>query len=305
MSRLAAGIDIGGTKIAIGLINEQGEVLAKSSLKTDLTLTPSDMLGQVADEVKKLADEQGVALQDLKGIGVGAPGPLNTKTGTLTCPPNLKSWWGYPVVERLGELLPVPIHMENDATAATLAEKWVGAARDENHFIFITISTGIGAGIYLHGKLITGSTGNAGDAGFMIVHPQDPISQDNASGFWELLASGTAIARQASELLGRDVTSKEAFDLAAQGDPVIGPLIERVYTYIGMGCVSLINLLDPSKIVIGGGVSQVGEPLFSAVRAYAAAHALNPSGRETLIVPAKLQQDAGLIGAAALVHCSY
>jgi glucokinase len=305
MGNLAVGIDIGGTKIAIGLIDERGEVMAKSSLKTDLSLTPGDMLGQVAEVVKTLADEQGVALQELKGIGVGAPGPLNTKTGRLTCPPNLKSWWDYPVVERLGELLPLPISMENDATAATLAEKWVGAARDSEHFVFITISTGIGAGIYLHGKLITGSTGNAGDAGFMIVHPQGPIKRDEASGFWELLASGTAIARQSSELLGREVTSKEAFDLAAQGDPQIAPLIERVYTYIGMGCVSLINLLDPSKIVIGGGVSQVGDPLFQAVRQYVAAHALNPSGRETLIVPAKLQQDAGLIGAAALVHCSY
>ncbi|MHA6483063.1 ROK family protein [Paenibacillus sp. strain BS8-2] len=305
MSSLAVGIDIGGTKIAVGLIDDRGEVLIKRSLKTDLSLTPGDMLGQVADVVQALADEQRVALHELKGIGVGAPGPLNTRTGRLTCPPNLKSWWDYPIVDRLGELLPLPIKMENDATAATLAEKWVGAAQEEDHFVFITISTGIGAGIYLHGKLISGSTGNAGDAGFMIVHPQGPIKSDEASGYWELLASGTAIARQSSELLGREVTSKEAFELAAQGDPQIAPLIERVFTYIGMGCVSLINLLDPSKIVIGGGVSQVGEPLFAAVRQYVAAHALNPSGRETLIVPAKLQQDAGLIGAAALVHCNY
>lgn len=305
MGNIAVGIDIGGTKIAIGLIDEKGEVIAKNSLKTDLALPPGDMLAAVAEVVKTLADEHGVAMQTIKGIGVGAPGPLNTRTGRLTCPPNLKSWWDYPVVDRLGELLPLPIRMENDATAATLAEKWVGAAQDSEHFVFITISTGIGAGIYLHGKLITGSTGNAGDAGFMIVHPQSPIASDEASGFWELLASGTAVARQASELLGREVSSKEAFELASQGDPIIAPLIERVFTYIGMGCVSLINLLDPSKIVIGGGVSQVGDPLFEAVRQYVAAHALNPSGRETLIVPAKLQQDAGLIGAAALVHCSY
>ncbi|MDQ6419804.1 ROK family protein [Paenibacillus sp. LHD-117] len=305
MSNIAVGIDIGGTKIAIGLVNERGEVTAKSSLKTDLALQPSDMLGQVADEVRRLAESAGLTLQELKGIGVGAPGPLNTRTGRLTCPPNLKSWWDYPVVERLGDLLPLQVRMENDATAATLAEKWVGAAQEAENFVFITISTGIGAGIYLHGKLITGSTGNAGDAGFMFLHPQGNISKEEASGYWERLASGTAIASQASELLGRDVSSKEAFDLAAQGDPLVSSLIDRVYTYIGMGCVSLINLLDPSKIVIGGGVSQVGEPLFSAVREYVAAHALNPSGRETLIVPAKLQQDAGLIGAAALVHCTY
>ncbi|MFD0960417.1 ROK family protein [Paenibacillus chungangensis] len=305
MNRIAAGIDIGGTKIAIGLIDEQGTVLAQSTLKTDLTLTPKEMLGKAANEVRRLADEQGIAHTSLKGVGVGAPGPLNTKKGVLTCPPNLKSWWGYPVVAELKEQLSLPVKMENDATAATLAEKWVGAAQDSEHFVFITISTGIGAGIYLHGKLITGNTGNTGDAGFMFVHPQGDVVQDEPSGYWEQIASGTAIARSASEIVGRQVSTKEVFELAAAGDPAMSKLTERVYTYIGMGCVSLINLLDPAKIVIGGGVSQVGEPLFSAVRAYVAKHALNPSGRETAIVPAQLQQNAGLIGAAALIQQPY
>ncbi|WP_168123719.1 ROK family protein [Paenibacillus sp. HB172176] len=302
---IAIGIDIGGTKIAIGFVNEKGEVIAKSSLKTDLDLSPADMLAKVAQEIRRMTEEQGIPLSDMSGIGIGAPGPLNTKTGKLVCPPNLKSWWDFPVVETLQSLLPLPIKMENDATAATLAEKWVGAAQDAEHFVFLTISTGIGAGIYLHGKLITGATGNAGDAGFMMVHPAGDILKDEPYGYWEQIASGTAIARQASELLGRDVSTKEAFALAAQGDAAVAELVDRVFAYIGIGCVSLINLLDPSKIVIGGGVSQVGEPLFEAVRAYVSKHALNPSGRETEIVPAALQQDAGLIGAAALIHCTY
>jgi glucokinase len=195
--------------------------------------------------------------------------------------------------------------MENDATAAALAEKWLGAAQDSDHFIFITISTGIGAGIYLHGKLLTGSTGNAGDAGHMIVDPAGGVCPCGQAGCWEWIASGTAITRQATELLGRDVTSKEAFELAAQGNSQMSELINRAFTYIGMGCVSLINVLDPNKIVIGGGVSQVGEPLFKAVQTYVSNHALNPSGRQTEIVPAKLQQDAGLIGATALIHQAY
>ncbi|CAM3980507.1 ROK family protein [Paenibacillus alkaliterrae] len=294
---IAVGIDIGGTKIAYGFVDQQGTVLAKGSLKTDLSVSPSEMTERMASAVKQLAEQNGLSLEAMKGIGVGAPGPLDTRNGKLTCPPNLKSWWDFPVVEALGSHLPLPIKMENDATAAALAEKWLGAAQDTEHFIFITISTGIGAGIYLHGKLITGSTGNAGDAGFMIVDPDGTP--------WELVASGTAITRQATELLGRDVTSKEAFELAAQGDPQMSELIDRVFGYIGMGCVSLINLLDPNKIVIGGGVSQVGDPLFSAVQQYVSKHALNPSGRQTAIVPAQLQQDAGLIGAAALIQKSY
>ncbi|MBD2868043.1 ROK family protein [Paenibacillus arenilitoris] len=294
---IAVGIDIGGTKVAYGFVNEQGEVLAKGSLQTDLAVTPDVMTERIAGAVKQLAEQNGLALEAMKGIGIGAPGPLDTRGGKLTCPPNLKSWWGFPVVESLGKHLPLPIRMENDATAAALAEKWIGAAREDEHFIFITISTGIGAGIYSHGRLITGSTGNAGDAGFLIVDPSGTP--------WETVASGTAVTRQASELLGRDVSSKEAFELAAQGDPQMSELVARVFRYIGMGCVSLINVLDPSKIVIGGGVSQVGEPLFSAVRQYVSENALNPSGRETAIVPARLQQDAGLIGAAALIQVDY
>ncbi|WP_054023417.1 ROK family protein [Bacillus sp. FJAT-28004] len=294
---IAIGIDIGGTKIAFGFVDEQGNVIAKGSLKTDLQIAPADMLAQVADAVKQLAEQNGLSLETLKGVGVGAPGPLNTIKGELTCPPNLKSWWGFPVVETLKSHLPLPIKMENDATAAALAEKWVGAAQDSEHFIFITISTGIGAGIFMHGKLLTGSTGNAGDAGFMIM--------DQAGTPWEVVASGTAVARQATELLGRDVSSKEAFELAAQGDPQMSELVNSVFKTIGMGCVSLINILDPNKIVIGGGVSQVGESLFAAVRDYVSKNALNPSGRETAIVPALLQQDAGLIGAAALIQQAY
>ncbi|WP_141500227.1 ROK family protein [Paenibacillus luteus] len=294
---IAVGIDIGGTKIAFGFVDEQGAVIAKGSLKTDLTVEPAVMLTRVADAVKELAEQNGLAIETLKGVGVGAPGPLNTLKGELTCPPNLKSWWGFPVVAELKKHLPLPIKMENDATAAALAEKWIGAAQDSEHFIFITISTGIGAGIFMHGKLLTGSTGNAGDAGFMIM--------DEAGTPWEVVASGTAVARQATELLGREVTSKEAFELAAQGDVQMSELVNRVFKSIGMGCVSLINILDPSKIVIGGGVSQVGDPLFSAVKAYVSKHALNPSGRETAIVPALLQQDAGLIGAAALIQQAY
>jgi glucokinase len=294
---IAVGIDIGGTKIAFGFVDEKGAVIAKGSLKTDLTVEPSVMISRVGDAVKELAEQHGLKLASLKGVGVGAPGPLNTQKGELTCPPNLKSWWGFPVVEELKAHLPLPIKMENDATAAALAEKWIGAAQDSEHFIFITISTGIGAGIFMHGKLLTGSTGNAGDAGFMIM--------DEAGTPWEVVASGTAVARQATELLGREVSSKEAFELAAQGDPQMTTLVSRVFTTIGMGCVSLINILDPNKIVIGGGVSQVGEPLFSAVSDYVSKHALNPSGRQTSIVPAQLQQDAGLIGAAALIQQPY
>lgn len=301
----AIGIDIGGTKTAIGLVDQNGKVRTKVSLPTDQAVAPQIMVDRMADTIKNMLVGEGLNESDLLGIGVGAPGPLNTKEGKIAEPPNLPSWWNFPVVNSLAHHFSTPIRLENDATAATLAEKWLGAAKDADHFVFITISTGIGAGIYSHGKLITGASGNAGDVGHFVVDPAAGTCVCGQKGCWEYVASGTAVARQASALLGRDVSSKEAFDLAAAGDSTMGPLVQKIFEYIGVGCVTLINTFDPEKLVIGGGVSQVGAPLFDAVKAYVSKHALNPSGRKTPIVPAALHQDAGLIGAAALIHIPY
>lgn len=301
----AIGIDIGGTKTAIGLVGADGEVRAKTSLPTDQTVAPEAMVDRMATAIRDILSAQGVSEKELLGIGVGAPGPLNTKEGKIAEPPNLRSWWNFPVVASLARHFSLPIRLENDATAAALAEKWLGAAKKDDHFVFVTISTGIGAGIYSHGKLITGASGNAGDVGHFVVDPSAGTCVCGQKGCWEYVASGTAVARQASALLGREVSSKEAFDLAAAGHTPIQELVAKVYEYIGVGCVTLINTFDPEKLVLGGGVSQVGAPMFDAVRDYVSKYALNPSGRQTPIVPAALHQDAGLIGAAALVHIPY
>ncbi|WNS41716.1 ROK family protein [Paenibacillus sp. MMS20-IR301] len=302
----AMGIDIGGTKTALGLVSPEGQVLSKTSLPTDLSVTPPEMVDKIAAAVTQLLSDAGLQESDLKGIGIGAPGPLNTRLGQIAEPPNLRSWWNFPVVAAFKRHFQAPIVLENDATAAALAEKWVGAAASAEHFIYITISTGIGAGIYSHGRLITGATGNAGDIGHIVIDPAAGLCSCGQHGCFEYIASGTAIAREGSRLLGRQVTSKEVFELAFSGrDTAIKALVDRVFGYIATGCVTLINTFDPELLVIGGGVSQVGEPLFGAVRNYIQRHALNPSGRDTAVVPAALQQDAGLIGAAALIHITY
>ncbi|NWL89538.1 transcriptional regulator [Paenibacillus sp. 79R4] len=301
----AIGIDIGGTKTALGIIDPSGQVLAKTSLPTDHSVTPHVMVDRMAAAIKQLLMEHQVEESNILGIGIGAPGPLNTQKGEITAPPNLKGWWDFPIVASLQRHFSCKMAFENDATAAALAEKWLGAAKDAEHFVFITISTGIGAGIFSHGRLITGATGNAGDVGHFVIDPSAGTCVCGQQGCWEYVASGTAIARQASALLGREITSKEVFALAAEGHPEMKALVNRVFRYIGIGCVTLINTLDPEKLVIGGGVSQIGEPLFNAVRDYVSKYALNPSGRSTPIVPAALLQDAGLIGAAALIHVDY
>jgi len=297
----AIGIDIGGTKTAIGLVDPAGQVAAKLTIPT-LSTAPAETVANIADAIRDLLSQTATDLAQVRGIGIGAPGPLDTASGMLVCPPNLPGWAGFPLVGELKRRFNVPIRLENDATAAALGEKWIGAGRDSDHFVYLTISTGIGAGIYSHGRLITGTTGNAGDAGHIVIDPAAGRCVCGQDGCWEHIASGTAIAREASAMHGCPVSVQEAFALAEGGNPELRNLIDRIFAYFGAGCVTLINLFDPEKIVIGGGVSQVGAPLFDAVRDYVGRHALNPSGRRTAIVPAALRQDAGLIGAAALVY---
>ncbi len=297
----AIGIDIGGTKVAIGIVNGDGVVVEQITIPTDLSISPEEMIEKIYRTAAELLEQSGIDKAELSGVGVGAPGPLDAKNGLITCPPNLRNWVNVPIVQELEKHFSLPIRLENDANAAALAEKWVGAAKENNDFAYITISTGIGAGLFVDGKLLSGSKGNAGELGHILVNPAKGTCTCGQKGCLEWVASGTAIGRQASELMGKPLTAKDVFVMYEAGVPEIVSLVEEVFTYIGIGCVSLINLFEPEKIVIGGGVSEVGDPLFDSVRNYVAKYALSPAGRETEIVPAGLRKNAGLIGAAALM----
>ncbi|MDB5053660.1 MAG: hypothetical protein JWM44_1710 [Bacilli bacterium] len=301
MVKFAVGIDIGGTKTAIGIVDEKGTIAAQQTIHTDLTKTPEQMVQIIAEVVKLLQQQNEISDKDILGIGIGGPGPLDTASGKFTCPPNLPSWSNFKVVEQFAQFFKCPIQLQNDATAAALAEKWLGAAQENRNFIYMTISTGIGAGLFLNGALFAGSYGNAGDVGHIVIDPAMGTCKCGQNGCFEWVASGTAIARLATERLGRETSTKEVFAGYDRRDPQMVALVEQVFEYIGMGVVSLINTFDPEKFVIGGGVSQVGEPLFTAVRSYVKTYALSPAGRETQIVPALLNQNAGFIGAAALI----
>ncbi|MFD2670884.1 ROK family protein [Marinicrinis sediminis] len=314
MKRFAVGIDIGGTKVAIGLVCPEGELLAQQRIPMDRQASAEEMVARIMTTTEELLEANDLRIGDAAGIGIGAPGPLDTSRGILDCPPNLPEWHGFAVVEAMKQHVPasVPIRMENDATAAALAEKWVGAAQNEDHFVYLTISTGIGAGVYTHGRLVTGMSGNAGDVGHIVIDPSQGTCPCGQKGCWEHVASGTAIARQAAALMeqpgdkprDKPRDAREVFEAYAAGDERMTALVEQVFTYIGMGCVTLINILDPQKIVIGGGVSQVGDPLFHSVQQYVRQYALSPKGKQTEIVPAHLHQGAGVIGAAALIWVS-
>ncbi|WP_203340148.1 ROK family protein [Planococcus beijingensis] len=298
--KYAIGVDIGGTKTAIAAVDERGVIVSQSVIPTNLQIRPQAMIAEIQQEISRVIEESGVLIEEIAGIGIGAPGPLDSKNGLISCPPNLPAWVDIPVRELIGRSFSVPVLLENDANAAALAEKWIGAAVENENFIYITVSTGIGAGIIAEGKLLKGLKGNAGDIGHMVI---DPSFGECVCGQWgclESIASGTAIAKRASAIIGREVTAKDVFRFYKERDPDITGYMEDVFNVLGVASVSMINTFDPEKIVFGGGVSKFGEPMFDSIRQYVRRYALNPTGRKTEITAAKLGQNAGVIGAAAL-----
>lgn len=298
---LAIGIDIGGTKTAIGVVNENGEVLRKTIIPTDHSIAPNVMVERISENIYSLLHSLSISINDVEGVGVGAPGPIDTARGEIVCPPNLPGWTNFKLVAELKKRVGITVRLENDASLAGLAEMKVGTAKNVKDFLYITISTGIGGGIILDGSLVTGTTGNAGDIGHMVIDPSYGTCICGQRGCFEWIASGTAIARQGKELLKRDVTTEEVFHLYHGGDQQIGTMVNNVFERIGMACVSLINIFDVKLIVLGGGVSKVGKPLVEAVNNYVAKYALNPKGRKTKVKSSTLIENAGVIGAAALI----
>jgi len=297
----AIGIDIGGTKTAIAIVNENGDIIEKDVLPTDTTLSPEDMIGRINEKVAELIRTSGVSVEALAGIGIGAPGTIDITKGEIVLAPNLPTWRRAPIVPLVQEKFPVPVVLGNDANAAAVAEKWVGAAKNSDHFIYITISTGIGGGIFSNGKLFTGFKGNSAEIGHMVIEFDGPLCGCGQKGCFEAVASGTAIAKHGSAIAGRPLTTKEVFELYRSGDAEMTAYVESVFQKIGAGVTSLVNILEPEMVVLGGGVTNVGEPLFQAVRQYVSEHAISVSGKATRIVPSELSQDTGVIGAAALV----
>lgn len=259
----AVGVDIGGTKVAIGIIDAKGCVAASTIIPTNVSILATEMVAQIAEHILRLLDKKGITMEQVAGIGIGAPGPLDAKQGKLICPVNLPSWDDFCVVEELKRKISVPVLLQNDANCAALAENWAGNAQGCEHFIYLTISTGIGAGVVIDKKLVSGYRGNAGEVGHIVIDPAQGRCACGQKGCFEWVASGTAIARRASEVMGTKLTTKEVFALYRKNEPRIVPLIEEAFTYIGMGCVALINLFDPERIVIGGGVAEVRSSICS------------------------------------------
>jgi len=311
--RAVVGIDIGGTKTLSAVVDNQGRVLARHRIETPQQ-GPEAFVAVLAQELGQLLLQAGLRREDVAGVGVGAPGPLDPRTGVVFEPPNLTGWRDVPLQDMLQRLTGLPAHVENDANAAALGEVWIGAGVGARDLIYMTVSTGIGGGLIFDGDLYHGVSGYAGEIGHMTVEPEGPICPCGRRGHLEAVAAGPAIARMAGEAVrtGRTtrlsafppeaLTAAAVAEAAMAGDTVAREVYERAARYIGLALASLINVLNPELVIIGGGVSKVGDLLFGPVRRVVRERAYERTADVAKIVPAALGDDVGVIGAAAVVY---
>jgi glucokinase len=310
-------VDLGGTNIRAALFSPENPViLSRVSVPTEAHLGVEVVLDRIYRTILKVMPEDRTLVC---GVGIGAPGPVDPHRGLLIQGPNLPGWINIPIRDRLEERLKIPVRLGNDANLAALGEWQFGAGQGTNDLIYITISTGIGGGIICDGRLLVGVHGLAGEPGHITIVPDGPVCGCGGRGHLEAVASGPAIARRARELLGQDKGSSILLALcgndpsrmdaklvsaaAQQGDELARSVFREAGGYIGRAVADMLALLNPSMIIIGGGVSRAGDLLLDPVRQAVRDHAMNPSYLENLqITTAALRDDAGLFGGFVLAR---
>lgn len=286
------GLDLGGTKIAAALVDD-GRILARERVATPQAGFES-VIDAMADASRRLLARD----SSVTAVGVGSPGPLDYAAGTVLFAPNIPGMENAPIVSALEDRLGLPVALENDANAAGYAEHLYGAARELESSVYITISTGIGGGLFLGETVIRGAHGVAGEIGHMTVLPGGPVGGDAHDGSWEAIAAGRAIARDGGYAYGREMSTEQVFERARAGEPKALRIVDNAARFTGIGIANLVKLFDPDAFVIGGGMSQVGAFYLDRIRAAAAEYLRG--WPEAVLLEARLGTDAGVIGAAAV-----
>ncbi len=286
-SGLIGAIDIGGTKIALGLVDAAGRVHAQTRLQTDQGVAPHRVLERVRDALRDLS-----AGASVRGVGLGCTGPVDPLTGRVGAADLLPGWEGLDLLAPFTEL-GLSAALENDADAAALGEAAWGAGKDAERFIYVTVSTGIGAGLVFDGRLYRGARGSHPEIGHHVVDDTGPLCYCGATGCWEVLASGPALARAAGV-----ATAEAACAAALRHDPIAQAAVASVGRYLGLGLANLIALFGPDVVALGGGVMASYDLFAEPIQNILHTHTGLMPANLTRIVPAHLGADAGLIGAA-------
>ena len=271
------GYDVGGTKISAVIGDGNGRIMKKITRRTMKDYGKSGITDQLISMGDELIKKAGI--EKVSKIGIIFAGPVDSKTGTIISSPNIIGLKNYNITDSIRKHFNVDVYLQNDASASTIAEKLYGAAKNFSNFVYITLSTGIGGGIFIDNKLYKGSHGMAGELGHMVILPNGPICGCGRRGCLEAIASGKGMARRVIENISEvknstifsdmnpaDIDAKKIFAARRAGDMFAQLIVEETIYYLAVGIVNIINILDPQAIIIGGGLSLEGEDLFHPLR---------------------------------------
>ena len=316
MKKYYAGLDLGGTFVKGGIVDEEGKILVKDKIPTGRERPYTEIAADMARLVKDLAVRADLAEGQLAGVGIGSPGLIDAENGVIVYSNNIR-WENVPLCGAVREQLGVPVCITNDANAAALGEHFCGAGKKFGSMVFITLGTGVGGGIILDGKLFEGNRSAGAEIGHMVIERGGWQCTCGRRGCFEAYASATGLILTTKEAMqdadkaspiwkicGGDldkVDGRTAFDAMRAGDPVGKQVVDTYIKHLGTGLADVINILQPSMLCIGGGISHEGETLLAPLRAFVRQEAFEvPGGMLPEIRAAELGNDAGIIGAALL-----
>lgn len=308
MSKYIIGVDLGGTRIRAALLDKKLTIIKRHETLTLAEEGPDATLARIKETIRQVLPED---MGDVIGIGISAPGPLDPSTGVLISPPNLFGWHNVPIGDILKDEFNVPVYTGNDANVAILAEAAVGAAKGYTHAIYVTVSTGIGSGILTDGRLLLGKRGLAAEAGHMVMLVDPIVSSLEHQAAGPDIADAVRVRIEQgeqsiiSEFVGGDLEKIDGATVGravAEGDALALSVVDRAGRILGMGIVNLLHLFNPEIVVIGGGVTKMGDALFNPMHEAIKAHCIDEVyWRDLVITQPVLGEDVSIIGAGALV----
>lgn len=311
------GIDVGGTNVKIALVDKSGKIIYSNSVPTYAKMGYEYTVNNIKQAIKDLMKETNTTSKDIDGIGFDFPGQVDYKTGVVKLAPNIPGWVNVPIAQMIEEEFHIPTRIDNDVRCAALGEMKFGAGQGCENFVCITVGTGIGSGLVVNGQLVRGASNAAGEIGHIKLQMKDGlICGCGDTGCLEAYASGPSIVAMAQDYIkggkstkfremaaaeGGEITPYMVAKAAEAGDPVAKRIFAIVGEYIGIGLTSVINLLNPEKVIIGGGVAEAGDLLLNPIRKTIKERAMVVAGSAVEIVPAQLGNSAGVIGASMLI----
>jgi len=310
-------IDLGGTKIVAALVSSKGEIMAREYTPTLAEEGTEAVIGRILSTIDSLISKANMSRSFFSNVAIAAAGAIDSEKGIVTASPNLPGWHDVPLKEIVEKATGLETFLINDASAAALGEHYFGVGRGVNNLIYITMSTGIGGGIIIDGKLYSGVSGSAGEIGHTTIDINGPRCNCGNIGCLEVLASGKAVAREAQRCIARgtktmiielaegephNITAQTVAAGAQKGDALASAIISKAANYLGIGMVNLVNTFNPEMIIVGGGMAQMGDMLLEPARKVVAERAFQLPAQRVRIVPSQLGDNAAVLGAIAFVH---